>query len=246
MRKVLVLILLTLAINNGYTQTAGDLSVSTNTSQTSSPDYAPKNVIAIWIEDSNSKFVASLLVYAKVRIYDLGVWAAASNNNTVNATTGATQLKHVTRTCKWNGKDANNILVADGNYTLKMELSDNSNMVSNVASFPFVKGSSSQSQTNLSQNGFSEVSIVWTPTTGNSVSNVEFSNKYTLYPNPTKSNVYVNGFDIKSMDLISVTGQLLLTTVDKNINLSAFPNGTYFLSITTYSGNVVVKRIIKE
>jgi hypothetical protein len=98
----------------------------------------------------------------------------------------------------------------------------------------------------LSQNGFSAVSVVWTPVGGSSVSEIEQTNKYAIYPCPTKSNIFVNGYDIKSIDVLSLNGQLLVTSFEQNVNLSSLPKGVYLVSITTYSGSVIVKRIIKE
>jgi hypothetical protein len=245
MRKLFVLLLVAIFIIDMNAQTAGTLSVSTNTSQTSTPDYAPYHVIAIWIEDASGKFVTSLLVMGKTRKMYLVGWNNASGENTLTATTGATQNKHVTRTCSWNGKDANSVLVADGNYVLKMELTDNSNFENNNASFPFVKGSNKQTQSALSQNGFSAVSIDWTPA-GTSVSDVEMSNKYQIYPSPTKSNIFVNGYDIKTIDILSTSGQFMMTSSEQNVDLSYLPRGVYLVSITTYSGNVIIKKVIKQ
>jgi hypothetical protein len=245
MRKISVLLLMCVYMIGLRAQTTGTLAVSTNTSPTSSPDYTA-NILAIWVEDSNGKFVSSVLVYAIARIADLTTWDAVSGRNVVNATTGATLKAHGTRTCTWNGKDFNKMLAADGNYVLKMELTDNSGgVISNKASFPFVKGASVQSQTALSQNGFTAVSIVWTPA-GTSISDVELSEKYQIYPSPTKSNIFVNGYDIKSIDIVTQSGQLLFTSTQQNINLSSLSNGVYLVSITTNSGEVIVKKVIKE
>ena len=45
-------------------QTNGTLSVSVTTSSTGG-NYAPRNIVAIWIEDSSGKLVKTLLAYAK-------------------------------------------------------------------------------------------------------------------------------------------------------------------------------------
>lgn len=48
-------------------QTIGTLSVTATTSQTTSPSYQQKNIVAFWIEDSNGSFVKTLLAYASER-----------------------------------------------------------------------------------------------------------------------------------------------------------------------------------
>ena len=128
-------------------QTAGQLTVTFTTSKTSASTYNPKNIVAVWIIDSNGKFVKTLLALASERKADLVGWKtvttiAASSYNTVDAITGATQSSHGTRNCTWNGKDKLSVLVPDGNYTLKMEVTDNDLKAQNIASFVFVKGTS--------------------------------------------------------------------------------------------------------
>ncbi len=49
-----------------FSQTNGTLSVSVTTGSAGG-NYAPRNVLAIWIEDSSGKFVKPLLAYAANR-----------------------------------------------------------------------------------------------------------------------------------------------------------------------------------
>ena len=106
-------------------QTNGTLSVSVTTSSTGG-SYAPRNILAIWIEDNSGKFVKTLLAYADKRKQHLNTWetsttTAGSVYNSIDAITGATQSSHGTRVCSWNGTDYNKNAVADGprpGYTL--------------------------------------------------------------------------------------------------------------------------------
>ena len=53
--------------------------------------YAPKHVMAIWVETSTGTFVKSLMVLAGTRASHLDKWKAVSGQNKVGAITGATQ-----------------------------------------------------------------------------------------------------------------------------------------------------------
>jgi len=123
-------------------QTTGKLDVSVTTSATGG-NYAPRNIVAIWIEDESGNFVKTLLAYAEKRIQHLNTWekatsAKGSMYNRTDAITGATQSSHGTRTCSWNGTDYNKNLVADGKYYVCMELTDK-NATGNFSKFELQK-----------------------------------------------------------------------------------------------------------
>lgn len=72
-------------------QTLGELEVSVSTAATGG-NYAPRHVLAIWIEDDQGNFVKTLLSYASERRTHLNTWQASTNNagteyNTVDAIT---------------------------------------------------------------------------------------------------------------------------------------------------------------
>jgi len=141
--------------------TAGTLTISTLTSTTGG-SYSPKNIVAIWIENSSGAFVKSLLVYAATRMNDLTNWVSNSSKNVVNATTGATQSSYGTRTCTWNGTNVAGTVVTDGTYKVCMELTDK-NGTGNFSTFTFTKGTTAISLTPTNAPSFSNISIVWTP-----------------------------------------------------------------------------------
>ena len=129
--------------------------------------YAPQNILAIWIEDSNGKFVKTLLVNSRRYTDYLSSWksvtnAAGSTFNAVDAVTGATNMNHGIRTCTWDGTDVNGKLVADGSYVVRMELTE-TNSTGNSVSFPVTKGNSSFSGNPGSSANFTEVSLSWEP-----------------------------------------------------------------------------------
>lgn len=145
---------------NPPTATSG-LSVSTVTSGTGG-SYAPKNVVAIWIENNSGTFVKSMTVYAAERKYDLTNWGDSSNKNVTDAVTGATRSGFGTITGTWDGTDVKGTVVADGTYKVCMELTDKSR-TGNFSSFSFTKGAAAQTLTPTSVPSFSKISIKWLP-----------------------------------------------------------------------------------
>jgi len=137
--------------------TTGTLTVSVLTVAPGG-SYAPKNVVAIWIQTNAGVFVKSLLVYAAARKTDLTTWYPNSSGNVVNATTGATQSSNAVRTCTWNGTDVNGAVVLDGTYKVCMNTADGK---TTFASFPFVKGPTAVTLTPANVTGFSNISIGW-------------------------------------------------------------------------------------
>ena len=160
---------ITLAISIGCTtnnppaapsNTTG-LTVSVITSSTGG-NYAPRNVVAIWVENSAGTFVKTLTVYAQDRKYDLTNWQSISGGNSVDAVIGATQSNFGTIYGSWNGTDSKGTAVADGIYRLCMELTDKSSG-GNFSFFNFTKGPVAESQSPSNVPSFSSISIKWVP-----------------------------------------------------------------------------------
>jgi hypothetical protein len=147
-------------------QTQGELSVSVSTSEAGGK-YSPRNVIAIWIENEQGNFIKTLLVYANKRKTHLNNWQAStaavgSEYNKIDAISGATKSSHTTRNCSWDGTDYTGLIVADGKYYIRMELTDK-NATGNNSSFLFTKGMSPNVQTPSNKPSFSSLSINWIP-----------------------------------------------------------------------------------
>jgi len=142
------------------TNTTG-LTVSAVTS-TAGGNYAPRNVVAIWVENSAGTFVKTLTVYAQARKNDLTNWESISGGNAVDAVVGATQTNYGTIYGSWNGTDSKGIAVADGTYRLCMELTDKSSG-GNFTFFNFTKGTVAESQSPSNVPSFSSISIKWVP-----------------------------------------------------------------------------------
>jgi len=58
-------------------QILGTLTVSTTTSNAGG-NYAPRNIVAVWIEDEQGNWVKTLLAYAATRKTHLNTWEAST------------------------------------------------------------------------------------------------------------------------------------------------------------------------
>jgi hypothetical protein len=67
-----------------------------------------------------------------------------------------------------------------------------------------------------------------------------------VYPNPTAEIVNVTtAAELIQLELLSLNGDLMMTSKSSSLNLSHCPVGVYFLKVVTEEG-IVVKRIIKN
>lgn len=223
-------------------QTQGVLSVSVTTAATNMGYYSPSNVEAIWIEDSSNKFIKTLLVNGNIRHIWLDLWIESSAQNKVDAKTGATRSSHGTLTCTWNGKDANGNIVPDGSYKLRMQLTDDDFSGLN-ASFNFNKSTTTETLTPADVlPSFKAVSIKWQPA-NTALTTTSVNSPFKLYPNPAKSDFYVNGFDFKSITIYSLSGDLILKSQKQNININNLENGVYWAIIQSSDGTYSTKFI---
>ena len=248
MRKSVIFVVF--AMFFGYqiqAQTSGTLSVAVTTSSAGG-SYAPRNIIAIWVEDNSGKFIKTLLAYANTRRTHLNNWettttTAGSAFNTVDAVSGATQSNHGTRTCSWNSTDFSGKQVPDGDYKLKMELTDK-NSTGNIATFNFTKGSATQKYTPVSVPSFSAITINWTTVTNIQQKNIN-SEVFSIVPNPGTGIFRVLGEGVKQVSIRSLTGKLILQTNHLEFDISACTNGIYFVAIES-DQETIVKKIIKQ
>jgi hypothetical protein len=238
-------ILLTAILANA--QTDGTLTVTATTSSAGG-NYAPKNIVAVWIEDNQGNFVKTLMAYAQNRRTHLNTWeasttAAGSPFNTVDAITGATKSSHATRTCTWNGTDVNGTLVADGTYRIRMELTDKNN-TGNFSTFTFTKGLAPENQTPANVPSFSSIIIDWVPVI-TSVEDPSLEKLYQVFPNPTTGLIQVSGENISEVEVMNLSGMMIYKGSNKSIDLSRQPDGVYYVKIITDKG-VVTKKVLKK
>jgi hypothetical protein len=86
--------------------------------------YAPENVGAVWINDSDGTFVKTLALWATKRVEYLSAWRAASADNVVDAITGATRAKHGDSTLIWDATGVDGSVVPDGAYQVRVEFTE--------------------------------------------------------------------------------------------------------------------------
>ncbi len=137
----------------------GTLTVSFTTS-TANGKYKPANISAAWVKTSAGVFVKTLLVYAASRKNDLTNWSSNTGKNATNAITGATKTNYLACTCTWNATDVNNVVVANGDYIVCLEMSDG---ILKYYQYTFTKGATAVSMTPANVTGFTGISINWVP-----------------------------------------------------------------------------------
>lgn len=159
-----VVVLVSSFTPNGQTSKSGSTPGMVSFTVTTLPaggNYAPKHVLAVWIE-KDGVFVKTRLARANQRKQYLYTWRAASNYNVVDAVTGSTLNSHQTHTIEWDCTDLNGVVVPDGNYTLKIEFTDK-HAQGPLYSIDFVKGGESISLTPPNQPYFINMSFSYTP-----------------------------------------------------------------------------------
>lgn len=69
--------------------------------------------------------------------------------------------------------------------------------------------------------------------------------KVSVYPNPASDKIFVNAENVQNIDLYNVTGQLVLSTTETEINVSGFEAGMYFVRVKygekTYTERVIIR-----
>ena len=248
MKRTVFFIITAIAWIQLSAQTQGKLNVSVTTSSAGG-NYAPRNIVAIWIEDASGNFVKTLLAYADKRIQHLNTWETSTSlkgtmYNRTDAITGATMSAHGTRTCIWNGTDYNLNPVADGKYFVCMELTDK-NSTGNYSRFEFTKGVSN-SVTPNNVPSFSSISLIWEATGTVDTHEIAFDNDIQIFPNPTKNIFHIRGENIYEIEILNMSGSLILkNNSTTRIDMSNFKNGIYLVRIK--EGNrTIVKKLVKE
>jgi hypothetical protein len=143
---------------------ANQLDITVTTTPNGGP-YAPKHVVATWIEDASGNFIKTIDREASARVSHLVAWIAKSGQD-ADAVTGATIANHTNPLhISWDLKNRAGVVVPDGTYTIRMELADSNSTQpaqNHQGTFTFVKGASSSMQTGLSNGGFVNATVAFT------------------------------------------------------------------------------------
>lgn len=209
-------------------QTLGSLTFSVAT--TSTGNYSPKHVVAIWLEKSDGTFVKTKLRRAATRVQFLNQWVAKSGSNVVDAVTGSTINTHQTENITWNATDVNGATVPDGDYKLWIQMAwANSN--GPTYSIAFTKGATAVHITPANQTNYTAMVLDWTPNT-TTVSDIKDQKIFSIFPNPISDqstvNYMLNEFSDVTISLYDVAGKLVNVLFDGNQNA-----GKYSLSLNT-------------
>jgi hypothetical protein len=111
---------------SAITATEGQVTLTIKT-KTTGRQFAPRHVLAIWVEDSQGKFVRTLKYQAKAYRMYLVEWNKITRKEKtplVDAVTGASLRKHEVHTVTWDGKDSKGQVVPDGFYHIRVEFSE--------------------------------------------------------------------------------------------------------------------------
>lgn len=140
--------------------TPGTLTFTVKT-VTQGGSFAPRHVLAIWVEH-NGEFVKTRLARANQRKQYLYTWKAASNYNVTDAITGATLTSHQTHTVEWDCTDLNGDVVADGTYTMWIEFTEK-HAQGPLFNIDFEKGPDGFDVTPPDETYFKNIQLTWEP-----------------------------------------------------------------------------------
>lgn len=204
----LFLISLAFGNNAGIMETTGTLSFSVTTANHGG-EYAPKNIIAIWVTTADGTLVKSLKVMAAQRKSKLIKWLAASGGNTVDAVTGPTLTSNQTHSVSWDCTNTSGMVVPDGNYIIHVEFTDN-DFQGPIASFDFAKSPSLVHLNPSDLTYFKNISLSFVPDP-NTIGNTDVKPKdINVFPNPfsnsTSIRFFISELDMAQFEIFDMAG----------------------------------------
>ena len=220
--------------------------------------YSPYHVLAVWVEDSNGKYVRTLLLNAKTRKSYLYKWNGNSGGDVTDAVTGATISAHKEHTVTWDLKDYAKNVVPAGTYKLCLEMTSE-NKQGPFSQIDFTVGGAAYTSNPANQSNFSNISLAYNP--GTTTSNmVDYeTNVVKLYPNPSKGNlnaeIYLVEGSKTKIDIFDMKNNLQSSKsvylsegsnqVSLNSEIAPLPKGIYLLLVTTNHYKVGQKLVVE-
>ncbi len=140
--------------------TGGELTFTIRTVSAGGP-YAPKHVLAIWVEQGGD-FVKTRKAMANQRKQYLYTWKNASSYNVVDAITGSTLTYHQTHTVSWDCTDLDGNILPDGEYDVYTEFTDK-HAQGPLYLISFTKGPDAVSLTPADETYFKDIELEFVP-----------------------------------------------------------------------------------
>lgn len=142
--------------------------------QTIMGQYAPANATAVWIEDAQEQYIATLEVHARLRLPGLRCFQmrACQEEPGPDVITGASLEDHEKpHDVTWRGTDYKGRPVPDGQYTLFIEITETDKADGDCLQFPLVKGVDPYSEDLLVDDGTAlfSGSVAWMPSGGGGI-----------------------------------------------------------------------------
>jgi hypothetical protein len=153
----------------GVAAPAGEAATlaATFTTTSNGGQYAPANIVAVWVEGPGGTFVKTIGRWSLARTSSLIAWKLKAGAADTDAVSGATRSNHTPPlTVTWNLLDRAGQVIPDGTYTIRMELADSNASTAaqnRQGTFTFVKSATPQMQSGLASGGFNNVSINFDP-----------------------------------------------------------------------------------
>ena len=253
--KVLIftttLLVISMFLHGQEVRTAGEVTLSFRT-VTANGNYAPKHVLAVWVEDENG-FVKSRLVMANNRKQYLYTWIAASSYNETDAITGATISSHQAHTVVWDCTDLDEIEVLDGTYTIYIEFTEK-HAQGPLYAIEFVKGTEEQHLTPFDVTNFIDIQLDFYPeTTG--ISLLKTDNELSVFPNPGNGLFTIDKLPIgtENISILNNSGETIrswnqdeiMNTRSLQVDLSNLNSGIYILKLNI-SGRTITRKLVKK
>ena len=227
-----------------------------------------QHVLAVWIQTNAGAFVKTKLRYAGSGTSDhLPTWSVnaggsalnclSAGANVVDATTGATRASWTSYIVTWDGNigpAATAVEAVDGIYKISIQSTWNHGTGGTaVTSYTFTKGPLQETQNPANTANYSNVLVDWTPSvTGINKSTIS-DPEINIYPNPTSGIFNIDYVKAKNIEVTNTLGMVIYsekvqdsTSGAKNIDLSAFANGIYFINVSTENGSSKYKVILNK
>lgn len=223
--------------------------------------------LAVWIQTNAGGFVKTKMRYAGGGTSDhLPTWSVnaggtsgnclSASANVVDATTGATKSTWGSYTVTWDGKmgaATTGTLQPDGVYKVSIQSTWSHGTATAMTSYTFTKGSTAYTRTVTADPNFGTVTLNWQPAVTTGINEATSNPVISVYPNPTEGVFNVDFKNATSIKVLNTLGAVIyeekveqLTEGTKNIDLSNFTNGIYFINVSNGTNSSNHKIILNK